>query len=69
MLAVTVAVAMVTTVCPAGIAVTRLAWPVLVTLAGVVLVVLVLLVEVTPVSPSTGSKKRRRRAEPVGEEL
>ena len=69
LLAVTVAVAMVTTVCPAGMAVTRPACPVLVTLAGVAPVVPVVLAEVAPVSPSTGSKNKRRRAGPVGEEL
>lgn len=69
LLAVTVAVATVTTVCPAGMAVTRLACPVLVTTAGAVLVMLVVLVEVTPGSPSTESTNRRRRAAPVGGEL
>lgn len=58
--------AMVTTVCPAGMAVTRLAWLALVTVAGAVLVVLV---EVTPDSPSSGSTNRRRRPGPVGGEL
>lgn len=69
LLAVTVAVAMVTTVCPAGMVATRLAWPVLLMLAGVVPVDLVEPVEVTTVSLSTGSTNRRRQAEPVGGEL
>lgn len=69
LLAVTVAVATVTTVCPAGMVVTRLAWPVLVTAADAVPVVLVVPVEVAPGSPSSGSTNRRRRAIPVGGEL
>lgn len=64
-----VAVATVTTVCPAGMAVTSPGWSVLLTGAGAVVVVLVLLVEVTPGSPSSGSTNRRRRVGPVGGEL
>lgn len=67
--AVMVAVPMVTTVCPAGMAVTMLGWSVLATAAGAVAVVLVLLVQVTLGSPSSGSTKRRRRAAPLGGEL
>lgn len=66
LLAVMVAVATVTTVCPAGMDVTRLACPVLVTTVGAALPVLV---QVTPCSPSSGSTNRRRRAAPVGGEL
>lgn len=69
LLAVTVAVAMVTTVCPAGMAVTRLAWLVLATAAGAALAEPVELAEETPESPSAMSTNRRRRAEPVGGEL
>lgn len=63
------AVAMVTTVWPAGMAGTRPAWSVLVTVVGAVLVALVVPVEVTPGSPSNVSTKRRRRNVPVGGEL
>lgn len=67
LLAVTVAVAMVTTVCPAGMVVTRLAWQeVLAMAATAVLVVLTGLEEVTEGSPST---KRRLRKVPTGGEL
>lgn len=51
---------------PAGMAVTRLAGPVLATVAGAVPV---LLVELTPGSPSGGSTNRRRQCGPVGGEL
>ena len=61
--AVTVAVAMVTTVCPAGMELTILFWPVL------AIEVSAVLADVTPASPSTGSTNSRRRNPPVGGEL
>lgn len=63
LLAVTVAVAIVTTVCPAGMAVTRLAW------VGLATAVLAEPLEARPGSLSTGSTKRRRRAVLAGGEL
>lgn len=67
LLAVTVAVAMVTTVCPAGMAVTMLAGLVTVVAAAPVEVVEPL--EVRPCSLSTESTNRRRRAVPARGEL